>query len=156
MPMDSLPGAILAPEDQGSSDHQLSRLRAPRELPPPALDEDPVGHLAARRQEGGLARYLARAGHELRSHPLPALADLRPAALDAAPEPALADGVGVGAQRLHGFGISVGHRGECLTKLAQERLQAIGSSLLDHKLLLSLCSLAERLCKRQPSYRFTI
>jgi hypothetical protein len=40
MPMDGLPGAILAPEDQHGSDHRLGRLRATLELPPPALDED--------------------------------------------------------------------------------------------------------------------
>src|SRR5215208_5085826 len=42
MPVDGLPSAILAPEDQGGSDHDLGRLRAALELPPPALDEDPV------------------------------------------------------------------------------------------------------------------
>src|SRR5215207_10090556 len=105
VPMDCLPDAVLAPEDQRGSDHQLGRLRPARELTPPALDEDPVGHVA---------RDDARTGHELRRHPVPAFADLRPAALDAAPEPALADGVAVGAQRLHGFGIAVGDRGERL------------------------------------------
>src|SRR3712207_6204839 len=67
--MDGLPDAILAPKDQGGSDHQLGRLRPARELPPPALDEDPVSHVAGRRQEGGVARDLARTGHELRRHP---------------------------------------------------------------------------------------
>src|SRR5215207_9520331 len=137
VPMDGLPDAILAPEDQGGSDHQLGRLRSARKLPPPALDEDPVGHISAHRQEGGVARDGARAGHELRRHPVPVFADLRPAALDAAPEPALADGVAVGAQRLHGFGIAVGDRGACLAELIQERLQGIGSVLLHHGLLLS-------------------
>src|SRR5215207_10924701 len=114
VPMDCLPDAVLAPEDQRGSDHQLGRLRPARELTPPALDEDPVGHVAAHRQEGRVARDDARTGHELRRYPVPAFADLRPAALDAAPEPTLADGVAVGAQRLHGFGIAVGDRGERL------------------------------------------
>src|SRR5215217_1800861 len=91
MPMDGLPGAVLPPEDQRSSDHQLGRLRAALELPQPALHEDPIGHVTARRQEGGLARHLAPTRHELRCHPIPAFADFCPAALDAAPEPALAD-----------------------------------------------------------------
>src|SRR5918911_4055346 len=92
MPMDGLPEAILAPEDQRGSDHQLGRLRATLELPPPALDEDPIRHIAVHRQEGGLAGDFARTRHELRSHPLPALANFGPAAFDASPEPALADG----------------------------------------------------------------
>src|SRR5215208_4324850 len=62
MPMDGLPAAVLAPEDQGRSDHDLGWLRAALELCPPALDEDPVGHIAAHRQEGGIARYDARPG----------------------------------------------------------------------------------------------
>src|SRR5215208_4654081 len=82
--MYGLPLAILAPEDQRGSDHQLDRLRATLKLPPPALDEDPVGHGAVNRQEGTLARDLARTRHELRSDPLPAFADLRPATRDAA------------------------------------------------------------------------
>src|SRR5829696_10497463 len=114
MTLDGLPGAILAPEDQRGSDHQLGRLGAALELTPPALDEDPVGHLSACRKERRLARDDARTGNELRSHPLPALADLSPAAFDPSPEPALADGIGVGAQRLHGFGVAVGYRGACL------------------------------------------
>src|SRR5512132_2991942 len=80
MPVDGLPSAILEPEDQGGSDHQLGRLRAAPELPPPALDEDPIRHLTAYRQEGGLARDFTPTRHELRSHPLPAFTDLRPAA----------------------------------------------------------------------------
>src|SRR3712207_5999587 len=67
--MDCLPDAILAPKDQGGSDHGLGRLRPARELPPPALDEDPVSHVASSRQEGGVVRDLARTGHELRRHP---------------------------------------------------------------------------------------
>src|SRR5215203_1710385 len=62
VPMDGLPAAVLAPEDQGRSDHDLGWLRAALELSPPALDEDPVGHIAAHRQEGGIARYDARPG----------------------------------------------------------------------------------------------
>src|SRR5215212_5376324 len=86
VPMDGLPGAILAPEDQRGSDHQLGRLRAALELPPPALDEDPVGHFSACRQEGRLARDFALTRHELRSHPLPVLAYFGPAAFDPSPE----------------------------------------------------------------------
>src|SRR5215208_536009 len=91
VPMDSLPGAILAPEDQGGSDHDLGRIRPVRELPPPALDEDTVGHITTHRHEGSVARDDTRTRHELRRHPVPSFADLRPAAFDAAPEPALAD-----------------------------------------------------------------
>src|SRR5215204_573023 len=137
VPMDGLPGAVLAPEDQGGSDHDLGWLRAALELPPPALDEDPVGHIAAHRQEGGIARYDARTGHELCRHPVPAFADFRPAAFDTAPEPTLADGIGVGAQRLHGVGISVGDRGERLAEPVQEWPQGICSVLVHHGLLLS-------------------
>src|SRR5215203_2278845 len=137
VPMDGLPGAVLAPEDQGGSDHDLGWLRAALELPPPALDEDPVGHIAAHRQEGGIARYDARTGHELCRHPVPAFADFRPAAFDTAPEPTLADGIGVGAQRLDGFGISVGDRGERLAEPVQEWPQGICSVLVHHGLLLS-------------------
>src|SRR5215208_7898832 len=136
MPVDGLPSAILAPEDQRGSDHQLGRLRAALELPPPALDEDPVGHITAHRQEGGVARDDARTGHELRRYPVPSFTDFRPAAFDATPEPALANGIGVGAQRLHGFGISVGDSGERLAELIQERLESIGGVLVDHGLLL--------------------
>src|SRR5918995_1495098 len=140
VPVHGLPRAVLAPEDQRRSDHQLARLGSALELAPPALDKDPIGYGAVHRQEGGLARDLPQSRHELRSHPRPALADLRPAALDASPEPALADGVGVRAQRLHGFGISVGNSGECFAKLLQERPQGFGGLLLDHLLLLSLRS----------------
>jgi hypothetical protein len=114
MSMDGLPDAILAPEDQGRSDHQLGRLGAALELPPPALDEDPVGHLPACRKERRLARDDTVTGNELRSHPLPALADFGPAAFDPSSEPALADGIVVGAHSLHGFGVAVGYRGERL------------------------------------------
>src|SRR4028119_1860508 len=140
VPMDGLPDAILAPEDQGGSDHYLGRLRSARELPPPALDEDPVGHITAHRQEGGVARDVTRTWHELRRHPVPSLTDLRPRAFDAAPEPALADVIAVGAQRLHGFGIAVGDRGTRLAEPIQERPQGIGGVLLDHGLLLSHAS----------------
>src|SRR5215203_1464252 len=115
--MDGLPDAILAPEDQGGSDHYLGRPRSARELPPPALDEDPVGHIAAHRQEGGVARDNARTGHELRCHPVPSFADFRPAAFYAAPEPALANSIAVGAQRLHGFGVAISDRSERLAEL---------------------------------------
>ena len=37
VPMDGLPDAILAPEDQGGSDHRLARFR-------PARDLHPSGH----------------------------------------------------------------------------------------------------------------
>src|ERR671916_2470414 len=112
VPMDCLPDAIFAPKDQGGSDHGLGRLRPARELPPPALDEDPVGHITAHRQEGGVARDDARTGHELRRYPVPSFTDFRPAAFDATPEPALANGIAVGAQRLHGFGVAIGDRSE--------------------------------------------
>src|SRR5215217_688597 len=92
VPMDGLPDAILAPEDQGGSDHYLGRLRPSRALPPPTLDEDPIGHVTGRRQEDGVARDDTQTGHELRRHPVPAFTDFCPAAFDAAPEPALADG----------------------------------------------------------------
>src|SRR5215218_3227969 len=140
VPVHGLPLAVLAPEDQRGSDHQLDRLGAALELAPPALDKDPIRHAAVHRQEGGLARDIAQTRYELRSHPLPALADLRPAALDASPEPALADFIGVGAQRLHGFGIPVGNRASRFAQLLQERPQGFGSLLLDHRLLLSLHS----------------
>src|SRR5215204_951929 len=125
VPVDGFPLAVLAPEDQGRSDHQLGRLGAAFEPSTPALDEDPVGHIAAHRQKGALARDFALTGHELRSYPLPALTDFGPAALDATPEPALA--YGIGAERL--------------AELIQERPQGIGSLLLHHEVLLSLCSL---------------
>src|SRR5215203_5538054 len=141
VPVDGFPLAVLAPEDQGRSDHQLGRLGAALEPSTPALDEDPVGHIAAHRQKGGLARDFALTGHELRSHPLPALSDFGPAALDATPEPALAYGIGVRAQRLHGFGIPIGNGAERLAELIQERPQGIGSLLLHHEVLLSLRSL---------------
>src|SRR5215213_539623 len=44
--MDGLPGAVLAPEDQSRSDHDLGWRRAALELHPPALDEDSVGHIS--------------------------------------------------------------------------------------------------------------
>jgi hypothetical protein len=47
-------------------------------LPPPALDEDPIRHIAVHRQEGRVAGDFARTRHELRSHPLPALTDFGP------------------------------------------------------------------------------
>src|SRR5215217_9665146 len=140
VPVDGLPLTVLAPEDQGRSDHQLARLGAALELSTPALDENPVGHVAAHRQEGSLARDFALTGHELRSHPLPALTDFGPAAFDPSPEPALAYGIGVRAHRLHGFGVPVGNGAERLTELIQERPQRIQSLLLHHEVLLSLCS----------------
>src|SRR5918998_2077338 len=140
VPMYGLPDAGLAPEDQGGSDHDLRRLRSARELPPPAFDEDAVGHVTGRRQEGGVARDVTRTWHELRRHPVPSFADFRPAAFDAAPEPALADVIAMGAQRLHGFGIAIGDRSTRLAELIQERPQDIGGVLLDHGLLLSHAS----------------
>src|SRR5215207_1164065 len=137
VPMHGLPLGVLAPEDQRGSDHQFGRLWATLEPPPPALDEDPVCHVVAHRQEGGLARDFALTRHELRGHPLPALTDFVPTTLDSSPEPALADRIGVGAQRLHRFGIPVSNRGECFAKLLQERPQGFGSLLPDHQLLLS-------------------
>src|SRR5919107_4103439 len=140
VPVDGFPLAILAPEDQGRSDHQLGRLGAALEPSTPPLDEDPVGHIAAHRQKGGLARDFALTRHELRSHPLPALSDFGPAALDATPEPALAYGIGVRAHRLHGFWVPVGYGAERLAQLIQERPQDIRSLLLQHAVLLSSCS----------------
>src|SRR5215210_1848886 len=150
--VDGLPLAVLAPEDQGRSDHQLCRLRAALELPPPTLDEDPIRHVAAHRQEGGLARDLAPTRHELRSHPLPALADFGPAALDPSPEPALAYLIGVRAQRLHGVGVPVGYGAERPAEPIQERPQGIHGirSLLHYEVLLSSCSPPERLCENHP------
>src|SRR5215210_2580707 len=144
VPVDGFPPAVLAPEDQGRSDHKLGRLGAALELSMPALDENPVGHIVAHRQKGGLARDFALTGHELRSHPLPALTDFGPAAFDATPEPALAYGIGVRAHRLHGFGVPVGNGAERLAELTQERpqsIQGIRRLLLHHEVLLSLCSL---------------
>src|ERR671912_1102229 len=141
VPVDGFPLAVLAPEDQGRSDHQLGRLEAALEPSTPTLDEDPIGHIAALRQKGGLARDFALTGHELRSHPLPALTDFGPAALDATPESALAYGIGVRAHRLHGFGVTVGNGAERLAELIQERPQDVRSLLLHHEVLLSLgCS----------------
>src|SRR5918992_5122513 len=117
MPVDGFPLAVLTAEDQGRSDHQLGRLGAALELSMPALDEDPIGHIAAHRQKGGLARDFALTGHELRSHPLPALTDFGPATLDATPEPALAYGMGVRAHRLHEFGVPAGNGAERLAEL---------------------------------------
>src|SRR4028118_2441776 len=85
VPMDVLPATALAPEDRGGSDHDLRRLRSARELPPPAFDEDAVGHLTGRRQEGGVARDVTRTWHELRRHPVPSFTAFRPAAFAAAP-----------------------------------------------------------------------
>src|SRR5918995_3831520 len=141
VPVDGFPLVVLAPEDQGRSDHQLGRLgRLGAALEPstPTLDEDPIGHIAALRQKGGLARDFALTGHELRSHPLPALTDFGPAALDATPESALAYVIGVRAQRLHGFGVPVGNSGERPAELVQERPQGIRSLLFHHEVLLSL------------------
>src|SRR5215212_4744258 len=140
VPVDGFPLAVLAPEDQGRSDHQLGRLGAVLEPSTPALDEDPVGHIAAHRQKGGLARDFALSWHELRSHPLPALTNFGPSALDATPEPALAYGIGVRAQRLHGLGVPVGNGIERLAELIQKRPQDIRSLLRHHEVLLSLCS----------------
>jgi len=96
----------------------------------------PYSHLTGHRQEDGVGHDDARTGHELRCHPVPAFTDFRPAVFDAAPEPTLADGIAVGAQRLHEFGIAIGDRSECLAELMQERLQGIGSVLLHYGLLL--------------------
>src|SRR5215203_2253611 len=122
VPMYGLPDAILAPEDQGSPDHQLGRLRSALELPPPAFDEDSIGHVTGRCQEGGVARNVAWTWHKLRGHPAPSFTDFRPSAFDATPEPTLADVIAVGAQGLHGFGIAVGDRSKRLGELIQERL----------------------------------
>src|ERR671910_138454 len=140
VPVDGFPLPVLAPEDQGRSDHQLGRLGAALEPSTPALDEDPIGHIATHRQKGGLARDFALTGRELRSHPLPALTDFGPAALDATPEPALAYSIGVRAHRLHGFGVPIGNGAERLAELIQEGPQGIRSLLLHHEVLLSLRS----------------
>jgi hypothetical protein len=57
----------------------------------------------------------------------------------------------VGAQRLHGFGISVGDSGERRAELIQERLESIGSVLVDHGLLLCTGSLAAHQAKPPTS-----